>query len=179
MSTVQLIKIQPADLPHLWQIGFSQKAPAWTRFNAPYFNDYSAFESAEAFVGSSVAEFLLADWVRGIEVDGQLIGMVSYYWENEATQWLNIGIIIYDETYWSQGIGTRAMQQWLDIIFDLYPELEHIGLVTWSGKPGMMHSATKLGMQQEARIRKVRYYQGVYYDSLMYGILRDEWEKLK
>lgn len=117
--------------------------------------------------------------MRGIEVDGQLIGMVSYYWENEATQWLNIGIIIYDENYWSQGIGTRAMQQWLDIIFDLNPELEHIGLVTWSGNPGMMHSATKLGMQQEARIRKVRYYQGVYYDSLMYGILRDEWEKLK
>ena len=42
----------------------------------------------------------------------------------------------------------------------------------------MMRCAEKLGMQQEARIRKVRYYQGEYYDSVKYGVLREEWQTL-
>jgi RimJ/RimL family protein N-acetyltransferase len=42
----------------------------------------------------------------------------------------------------------------------------------------MMRCAEKLGMQQEARIRKVRYYQGEYYDSVKYGVLKEEWQTL-
>ncbi|ELR64421.1 hypothetical protein C942_02444 [Photobacterium marinum] len=41
----------------------------------------------------------------------------------------------------------------------------------------MMACAEKLGLQQEARLRKVRYYQGHYYDSVKYGVLRSEWEE--
>ena len=39
----------------------------------------------------------------------------------------------------------------------------------------MMKVAEKLGMTKEAVIRKVRYYNGTYYDSIKYGVLRDEW----
>jgi len=35
--------------------------------------------------------------------------------------------------------------------------------------------AEKLGFLKEGQIRKVRYYQGQYYDSVKYGILREEW----
>ena len=52
------------------------------------------------------------------------------------------------------------------------------GLTTWSGNPSMMRVAEKLGFQKEAQIRKVRYYNGKYYDSMKYGILRDEWENV-
>nr|MCX4136420.1 GNAT family N-acetyltransferase [Vibrio parahaemolyticus]MCX4136492.1 GNAT family N-acetyltransferase [Vibrio parahaemolyticus]MCZ6386917.1 GNAT family N-acetyltransferase [Vibrio parahaemolyticus]MCZ6386980.1 GNAT family N-acetyltransferase [Vibrio parahaemolyticus] len=31
--------------------------------------------------------------------------------------------------------------------------------------------------QQEARLRKVRYYNGEYYDSVKYGVLRSEWSE--
>ena len=31
-------------------------------------------------------------------------------------------------------------------------------------------------MKMEARIRKVRFYNGEYYDSIRMGILREEWE---
>lgn len=41
----------------------------------------------------------------------------------------------------------------------------------------MMRAAKKIGMTQEACIRKVRYFEGIYYDSVKYGVLRDEWEK--
>jgi RimJ/RimL family protein N-acetyltransferase len=34
-------------------------------------------------------------------------------------------------------------------------------------------------MQMEARIRKVRLYHGVFYDSIRMGILREEWEQVQ
>ena len=52
--------------------------------------------------------------------------------------------------------------------------LEHIGMTTWSGNGTMMAVAEKLGFLKEGQIRKVRYYQGQYYDSMKYGILREE-----
>lgn len=40
----------------------------------------------------------------------------------------------------------------------------------------MMKLADRLGLKCEGRIRKVRYCQNTYYDSVKYGILREEWE---
>ena len=58
-----------------------------------------------------------------------------------------------------------------------FTELEHLGLTTWSGNVRMMSCAHGLGWQQEACIRRVRYWQGTYYDSVKYGVLREEWGK--
>jgi RimJ/RimL family protein N-acetyltransferase len=40
----------------------------------------------------------------------------------------------------------------------------------------MMKVGEKLGMTLEARLRKCRYYNGEYYDSIRMGLLREEWE---
>jgi len=42
----------------------------------------------------------------------------------------------------------------------------------------MMKVGEKLGMTQEARIRKVRFWQDQYWDSIKYGILRKEFKAL-
>ncbi len=42
----------------------------------------------------------------------------------------------------------------------------------------MIKVAENLGMQMEARIRKVRLYNEHFYDSIRMGILREEWDKL-
>lgn len=50
-----------------------------------------------------------------------------------------------------------------------------IGSVTWSGNLRMMRLAEKLGLKKEAVYRKARIVDHTYYDSVSYGILRDEW----
>lgn len=50
-----------------------------------------------------------------------------------------------------------------------------IGSVTWSGNLRMMRLAEKLGLKKEAVYRKARIVDRTYYDSVSYGILRDEW----
>lgn len=110
--------------------------------------------------------------------DDKLVGTVSRYWVCKETRWMELGIGIYDKKFWNTGIGKVAMLQWIDRTFQDYLELEHLGLTTWSGNLGMMKLAEKLRMKKEAHIPKVRYYQGKYFDSIKYGILREDWEKI-
>lgn len=171
MLTIKPI-YEEKDVYHLWKIGFSSENPEWKKWDGPYFNDYKSYDY-ETFL--SECSFWQSKDNYGIYVDGVLIGNMSRYWENKDTRWLEIGIVIYDENYWSGGYGTDALRQWITKTFNDYPEIEHIGLTTWSGNIRMMKAAEKLGMLQEARIRKVRYWQGEYHDSVKYGILRNEW----
>jgi len=41
-----------------------------------------------------------------------------------------------------------------------------------------MKVAEKIGMSLEGRMRKCRYYNGTYYDSIRMGMIREEWEAL-
>lgn len=141
----------------------------------PYFNEHQKYDSLQEFKESTDWKYLFKDSCSVILVDNQPIGMVSKYWIDQSTRWIEIGNIIYDENFWSSGIGTKALKIWISQIFKQIDELEHIRLTTWSGNLQMMALSEKFGLKKEAQIRKVRYYQGVYYDSIKYGILRDEW----
>ena len=174
-TEMQLVPFNKSFLETIWKIGFSTDHPAWTKFNAPYFNDYRKFDDAKSFGASPIADFLMSEDCRCIVVDGQPVGMVSKSWVDEATRWLEIGIVIYDDQLWSRGVATTALTKWVDAIFHETDALEHIGMTTWSGNGAMMAVAEKLGFLKEGQIRKVRYYKGQYYDSVKYGILREEW----
>ncbi|SBS35045.1 Putative ribosomal N-acetyltransferase YdaF [Marinomonas spartinae] len=80
-----------------------------------------------------------------------------------------------DPNDWGKGIAAIAVPLWVSYLFQT-KDIERVGMTTWSGNPRMMSLALKLGFQQEARLRKVRYYDGKYYDSVKYGVLRSEWQ---
>ncbi|OOE93896.1 GNAT family N-acetyltransferase [Salinivibrio sp. AR640] len=144
----------------------------WTKFNGPYC-PYS-HPSLEQFEKSSFQRLLNGSDLQVITVDDVPLGTVNCYWECEETRWLEAGIIIYDSAYWGKDVAARAIPLWVSHLFNTR-EIERVGMTTWSGNPRMMSLALKLGFQQEARLRKVRYYEGKYYDSVKYGMLRSEW----
>lgn len=53
-------------------------------------------------------------------------------------------------------------------------EIERVGMTTWSGHTRMMACAERLSFVLEGRLRNVRYHEGVCYDSIKYGALREE-----
>lgn len=144
----------------------------WTKFNGPYF-PYS-HPSLEQFEKTSFQKLLNGSELQLITVDDIPIGSVSCYWECEVTRWLELGVVIYDSEFWGKGIAALAIPLWVSFLFTT-KEIERVGLTTWSGNTRMMSLALKLGFQQEARLRKVRYYESKYYDSVKYGMLRSEW----
>lgn len=106
---------------------------------------------------------------------GEMIGNVSRYWESVETDWLAMGILLYDPRHWGRGLGTEALGRWTEYLFAEMPQLVRLGLRTWSGNVGMMRVAARLGFVEEARFRRARIVDGVYHDSLGYGVLREEW----
>lgn len=144
----------------------------WTRWNGPYIPyEHPTFEAYESRMFQRLRAGQLA---RVIDVDGDPVGVVTFYWQDERTRWLEAGVVIYDPARWGQGIATRALTQWVTHLFETQV-IERVGMTTWSGHARMMACAERLGFTLEGRLRKVRYHEGVYYDSIKYGVLRQEW----
>ncbi|WDV46388.1 GNAT family protein [Clostridiaceae bacterium M8S5] len=108
----------------------------------------------------------------------EIIGEVSWYWKSEETFWMEIGIVVFNENYWGKGIGYQALPIWIDELFDRYKKIVRLGLTTWSGNKRMMKLAQKIGFKCEAVYRNARIVKGKYYDSVSYGVLREEWNKI-
>ncbi len=135
----------------------------------------------ETFINKIAQESWLNNDLRWvITYNNLLVGSLSAYYEDgHLKHWLDVGIVIYKENMWGQHIGQQALGMWIDHLFDDVTDLPHIGFTTWSGNKRMMHLGDQLGMKLEGQIRQVRFWQGEYYDSVKYGVLRSEWEKSK
>jgi len=167
--------VKKADLKRMWELSFRDKDPEWKKWDAPYY-PHEPLEW-EAFYDRK-DKLIDQDDYWLIEHEGTIVGMVGYYWEHKPSLWLEMGIAIYDPAYWNGGIGTTAFKLWRDHLFNTMP-LVRTGYTTWSGNERMIRAGEKLGFKMEARIRKVRYWNGTFYDSIRMGMLREEWEELR
>jgi RimJ/RimL family protein N-acetyltransferase len=106
------------------------------------------------------------------------VGIVSRYWVDERTRWLEVGVGIYAARHWGRGYGTEALALWVGYLFDVLP-IRRIGLRTWSGNRRMIRLARRLGFVQEARFREAYPAPGHVYDRVAFGLLRREWERTR
>ncbi|WP_180955736.1 MULTISPECIES: GNAT family N-acetyltransferase [Bacillus] len=174
---VSIREITEDDIPVFWEYIYGTGEPEWKKWDAPYFplapmslEDYRIHMRMVLEVDPAPRMV--------IEIDGEIAGQVSYYWEDRDSHWLEAGIVIYDSKYWNGGYGTEALSIWVEHLFQSLP-LVRVGITTWSGNKRMMRAAEKIGMKLEGRMRKCRFYNGEYYDSIRMGILREEWREKK
>ena len=161
------------DVPILWEYIYKEASPEWKKWDAPYYEHKQIPYNQYIHRKNQIIE---QDDYWAITLNGEVIGTISYYWEHEPSKWLEMGIVIYPPAYWSGGYGTRAIRLWINHLFHTLP-LVRVGYTTWSGNERMIKVGDKLGMTMEARLRKCRYYNGQYYDSIRMGLLREEWEQ--
>lgn len=106
--------------------------------------------------------------------DDKLIGIVGL-WINSWTHsdaWL--GISIGERDYWGRGYGTDAMRLAVQYGF-IELNLRRISLGLHSYNERALKSYLKVGFQLEGRIREDGLRDGVRFDSLWMGILREDW----
>lgn len=154
------------------------------KFNGPYYGKSSEEELRKHI---EALKLLLLEGNKNVlenkkiianKDTNEIIGTVNWYWKSQETLWKEIGIVIFNEDYWGYGIGYNALKLWIEEIFVQNPKLIRIGLSTWSGNERMMKLAEKVGLKKEAVYRKARIVDNKYYDSVSYGILKDEWQLL-
>ena len=174
MATIYLKDIEKHNLQYVWDISYGPSADlTWKEYDGPYFED--PVLSWEEFSTGFGKDSIFNPHRKLIMADNRIVGMVTAYWEDgRLKQWLEVGILIYHSSNWGKGIGRVALSLWIKDLFQLHPYLPHIGFTTWSGNMGMQKMGEESGMTKEGVIRQVRFWQNKYYDSVKYGILRQE-----
>jgi RimJ/RimL family protein N-acetyltransferase len=109
-----------------------------------------------------------------VDVGGDLVGTVAWYWESRETAWARMGITVYDPAVRGRGIGRTALVLWTSFLFES-TQWVRLDFATWSGNDAMLGVGKALGFVEEARFRQARVVDGERYDSVVMGVLRDEW----
>ncbi|MBF8267688.1 MAG: acetyltransferase, family [Dehalococcoidia bacterium] len=105
-------------------------------------------------------------------LDGKLIGNCMYYDIDMARSQTELGIMIGDKEYWSQGYGTDIVNTLVNYIFT-NTSLKRVYLHTLTWNLRAQSSFQKCGF---VSLRKVR--RGGY-EFLLMELLRDRWEELR
>jgi len=108
--------------------------------------------------------------------DDILIGSTSLW----TKPWIHgeawLGISIGDRNYWSKGYGTDAMQLTIGYGFNEL-NLRRISLSLNDYNERALKTYLKVGFQVEGRAREESIRDGVYYDGIYMGLLREEWKE--
>lgn len=108
--------------------------------------------------------------------NGEHVGWISAYYMTDdfkynglfKTNKIAIGIDIPEESVRRKGVGTRAIQKYLEYFKNL--GYEKIYLQTWSGNIRMVGLAKKVGFREINRFEKIRHVRGKLYDALTFEI---------
>jgi RimJ/RimL family protein N-acetyltransferase len=101
------------------------------------------------------------------------IGLHKIDWENSNAE---VGIVIGKKEYWNKGYGTDAMLAILDFAFNQM-NLHRVYLRVFEFNQRGIRSYEKCGFQKEGVLRQDRYRQGRYYNTIMMGILKEEFRQ--
>ena len=101
------------------------------------------------------------------------IGLVDLDWKNRSAV---LGVVIGEKEYWGQGCGRDAISALLSFAFNEM-NLHRIHLFTYDFNERAIHCYEECGFCLEGRAREAVFRDGRYYDSLLMGILREEFVK--
>jgi RimJ/RimL family protein N-acetyltransferase len=110
--------------------------------------------------------------------EGVHIGTVDLHGVSGENRGAGLGIMIGEKAYWSNGYGTDAIVTLLRFAFDEM-NLNRVWLHVFEFNERAVACYRKCGFQEEARLREHYYGEGRYWDVLVMGILRDEFEALR
>lgn len=119
-----------------------------------------------------------SDGVFAIDLlDGRHIGMADYRNVDSVARSATVGITIGEKDVWGQGYGSEALRLLVGHLFD-HLNLHRVQLDTWSGNARAMRAFARIGFKEEGRLREAVWGPGRYFDSVVMGLLRSEWEQL-
>jgi RimJ/RimL family protein N-acetyltransferase len=109
--------------------------------------------------------------------DGTHIGNCGLHHINLPSRKAELGIMIGDKRYWSQGYGADVVRTLCAYAF-VHMNLQRIQLGVFSHNPRAQRCYEKCGFQVEGRFRRSIYKAGAFRDEVRMAILREEFMAL-
>lgn len=107
--------------------------------------------------------------------DGTVIGMVDYRDLDPFAGQVTVGVTIGSRDHWGRGYGSEALLLLVRHLFGAFA-LHRIELDTWSGNERAVRAFTKAGFREEGRRREAVLVEGKRYDTVLFAMLREEWQ---
>ena len=108
-------------------------------------------------------------------LDGKLIGNLGLMNINWVARKIEVGIVIGEKKYWSQGYGTEAILLMLEFLFEEW-DVNRVELFTDATNSRAIRCYEKCGFKAEGVMRQNRFKRGKYVDDVHMAILRSEWK---
>jgi len=139
-------------------------------------------ESVKEFVGWFLDNQLETPRIRfqlavTLKSNNLLIGNCGFRMDKASALEGDIGYEL-DPKHWDHGYATEAAHAMVDFGFTMFG-VHRVWSWCVADNVGSARVLEKLGMKLEGRLREKEYYKGKWWDTLMYGILVDEWEEHK
>lgn len=102
-------------------------------------------------------------------------GFHNLDWRNRKAE---LGILIGEKSLWGRGYGQAAMRALLRHGFETL-NLHRVYLRVYEYNERGLRLYRRLGFVEEGRLRRDHYEEGRYWDTLIMGMLREEWDTLQ
>ena len=170
---IRLRALEKSDLAKVWE-WVNDEEVMW--FWAAPRNTQSLAEVEQWFArlqevaGYSSKQFIIEN------EEGKTIGRIFYEHLDTRHQRTEVGMQIGEKEYWGRGYGTDAVIAFLDYLFNELG-LHRVYLRVQSYNTRALKCYEKCGFIQEGVLRHHCFTRGKYYDELLMGILRDEFNQ--
>ncbi len=111
-----------------------------------------------------------------LKTNGELIGNCGIRLAQAGAHQGDIGYELAPE-HWGQGYATEAARAIVNLGFT-HLELQRIWSWCIADNRASAHVLEKLGMQLEGRLRQNEFFKDRFWDTLMYAVLKSEWQAL-
>ena len=106
--------------------------------------------------------------------EGHHIGNTNLFKAQPEEQKCELGIMIGEKSYWSQGFGSDALRTLVRFAFDEM-NMQRVELTVYDFNERGQAAYRKVGFVEEGRRREAIYTEGSYHDLIVMSVLRDEW----
>ena len=144
-----------------------------TRFLGPHLiYPTSSVEFEKWLEGNSAVSSNMKSFV--IEtLGGEYLGSMALTEINWVDRSAEVHIVIGAKAFWGKGYGKDAMHTLLRLAFDKM-NLHRVWLRVYSNNERAIASYEKCGFKREGLMRQTRWINGRYYDTVVMGILEEE-----
>ncbi len=133
----------------------------------------STLENTREFIGSFDNNNKYIFGIHSLNNDMH-VGNITLY-KNTQHNTACFGYLIGEKEYWGRGAALEAITLLLDFAFEKLNIRKVWGGAYLKNIPSIFNFK-RLGFLQEARLRKQCLDEDKYYDTLMFGIFKEEWE---
>ena len=128
------------------------------------------FESLQGRLERQQDVLLAIETADGVHIGN--IGLNSINWKDRNAE---LGIVIGEKAYWSQGYGTDAIRTLLELAFREM-NLHRVFLRVDADNERGIRCYEKAGFQRDGTLRQMVFKEGAYIDQHIMSILRSEYE---